>query len=66
MFLDPNSLSDDGTVALADLSFSEDGRYLAYAAAASGSDWVEIRVMDTADKSLAADKIEWVDRKSVV
>ena len=60
VFLDPNKLSDDGTVALTDMSFSKDGRWFAYSAAASGSDWVEIRVMDTADKSLAADKIEWV------
>ena len=58
VFLDPNKLSDDGTVALTDMSFSKDGRWFAYSAAASGSDWVEIRVMDTADKSLAADKIE--------
>ena len=48
VFLDPNTLSDQGTVALVDLSFSKDDRYLAYAAAASGSDWVEIRVMETA------------------
>ena len=60
VFLDPNKLSDDGTVALTAMSFSKDGRWFAYSAAASGSDWVEIRVMDTADKSLAADKIEWV------
>lgn len=60
VFLDPNKLSDDGTVALAAMSFSKDGRWFAYSAAASGSDWVVIRVMDTADKSLAADKIEWV------
>ena len=60
VFLDPNSLSDDGTVALADLSFSEDGRYLAYAAAASGSDWVEIRVMDTRTGELTQDRINWV------
>lgn len=51
VFLDPNTLSEDGTVALAAISFSKDGRYMAYAAAASGSDWVEIRVMDTATGS---------------
>ena len=60
VFLDPNTLSDDGTVALAAMSFSKDGNYFAYSAAASGSDWVEIRVMNTADKSLATDKINWV------
>lgn len=60
VFLDPNTLSDDGTVALAAMSFSKDGRWFAYSAAASGSDWVEIRVMDTSDKSLAQDRIEWV------
>jgi len=60
LFLDPNALSEDGTVALSALSFSKDGRYCAYAAAASGSDWVEIRVMRTDDKSLTGDRIEWV------
>ena len=60
VFLDPNALSEDGTVALASVSFSEDGAYCAYSTAASGSDWVEIRVMDTADGKLLADRIEWV------
>ena len=60
VFLDPNTLSEDGTVALAAASFSKDGRYLAYAAAASGSDWVEIRVMETATGKLLEDRIEWV------
>ena len=39
--LDPNRLSDDGTVALAGWSVSEDGRYLAYGLASDGSDWRE-------------------------
>ncbi|WP_418992585.1 prolyl oligopeptidase family serine peptidase [Alistipes sp.] len=60
VFLDPNTLSEDGTVALVSVSFSEDGRYCAYAASASGSDWVEIRVLDAADGRLVEDKIEWV------
>lgn len=60
VFLDPNTLSDQGTVALVDLSFSKDDRYLAYAAAASGSDWVEIRVMETATGRTLPDVIRWV------
>lgn len=60
VFLDPNALSEDGTVALVDVSFSKDGKYCAYAASASGSDWVEIRVLNTADGSLTQDRIEWV------
>lgn len=60
MFFDPNTLSGDGTVALAAMSFSKDGRYFAYSAAASGSDWVVIRVVNTADRTLTEDKIEWV------
>ncbi len=60
VFLDPNTLSDDGTVALINMSFSKDGRYLSYAAAESGSDWVEIRVMKTDDKSLTDDVVRWV------
>ncbi len=60
VFLDPNALSDDGTVALSGVSFSEDGKYCAYAVAASGSDWVEIRVLDVASGQLTGDRIEWV------
>ncbi|MDE7123281.1 MAG: prolyl oligopeptidase family serine peptidase, partial [Alistipes sp.] len=60
VFLDPNTLSQEGTVALSEMSFSKDGRYFAYAVAASGSDWVEIRVMDTETRELTSDRIEWV------
>ena len=60
VFLDPNRLSDDGTVALTATSFSKDGKYFAFSAAASGSDWIEIRVMETATKRLLDDSIKWV------
>lgn len=66
LFLDPNAFSDDGTVALSSVSFSKNGNYCAYATAASGSDWVEIRVMNAADKSLTQDKINWVKNSGAV
>lgn len=59
VWLDPNSLSDDGTVALKGISFSNDGKYMAYTISRSGSDWVEIYVMDTTDGHLLDDHIEW-------
>ncbi len=59
VFLDPNQLSDDGTVALASTSFSKDGKYFAFATAASGSDWVEIHVMETESKRQLDDCIKW-------
>lgn len=46
VLLDPNTLSTDGTVALTATSFSDDGRYLAYAVSRNGSDWMEWRVRD--------------------
>lgn len=59
VFLDPNKLSDDGTVALKSISFSNDGKYVAYAISRSGSDWQEFYVMDVATGNLLSDHIEW-------
>jgi prolyl oligopeptidase len=44
VLLDPNTLSDDGTVALIDKFFNQDGTLMAYITSSSGSDWQEIRV----------------------
>ena len=60
VFLDPNTLSADGTVALGDVSFSLDDKYCAYATSQSGSDWVEINVMEVASKTKLPDVIKWV------
>lgn len=59
VFLDPNKLSDDGTVALTGVSMSPDGKYTAYTISRSGSDWTEIYVMETATGNLLDDHIEW-------
>lgn len=59
VFLDPNKLSADGTVALTGLSFNKSGKYAAYSISRSGSDWQEIYVMDVKSKKLLSDKIEW-------
>ena len=60
VFLDPNTLSTDGTVALNTVTFSKDDRYAAYSVSRSGSDWVDIYVMEVATRKQLADKIEWV------
>lgn len=46
-FLNPNQFSDDGTVSLAGLSFSNDGSLLAYQTSTGGSDWREVYIIDT-------------------
>ncbi len=46
VLLDPNTLSPNGTVALAVTEESPNGRYLAYGISVSGSDWREFRVRD--------------------
>jgi len=60
VLLDPNTLSSDGTVALAGTEASRDGRLLAYGLSRSGSDWTEWRVRDVESGNDLADSIEWV------
>lgn len=57
--LDPNKLSDDGTVALKSVDFSKDGRYMAYTISRSGSDWNEIYVKDMKESKMLDDHIVW-------
>ena len=59
VFLDPNKLSDDGTVALKGVYFSHNGKYAAYTISRSGSDWEEIFVIDLKTGQLTSDHIEW-------
>jgi prolyl oligopeptidase len=60
VFIDPNTLSEDGTVRVGLLSFSQDFRYAAVSRGEAGSDWSEIRVMEIATKSELPDRTQWV------
>jgi prolyl oligopeptidase len=60
VLIDPNKWSKDGTVALAGLSFSDDGKYLAYGVAEAGSDWTHWKAMEVAGGKVFDDEIKWV------
>ena len=57
VFLDPNSFSDDGTTSLGALSFSKDGKTVAYAISEGGSDWRKIIIMDAESKKIKEDTL---------
>lgn len=65
LLLDPNLLSKDGTVALSGYVPSDDGKYLAYGVAESGSDWNVWRIKDVATGQDLSDTIRWVKFSSV-
>ncbi|XP_058124473.1 prolyl endopeptidase [Anopheles ziemanni] len=44
VFLDPNTLSTDGTIALVGSRFSDDGQLYAYGLSQSGSDWTKLKI----------------------
>jgi len=60
VLIDPNTLSEDGTVALGGTSLSKNGRYLAYQLSASGSDWNEIHIRDLETGEQLDEVIKWV------
>ena len=65
LLLDPNRLSEDGTVALTGWQVSDDGRLLAYGLSQSGSDWQDwyVREVDTGHDR--TDHIQWAKFTSV-
>ena len=60
VLLDPNSFSKDGTTRLLSSSPSKDGRYLAYAISAGGSDWEEAHVVEVATGRVLPDVLRWI------
>ena len=65
VLLDPNQWSEDGTQALAGVSFSDDGKYMAFAKAVAGSDWQEWFVYDLATDRKLDDHLQWTKYTSV-
>ena len=57
VFLDPNSFSDDGTISLTGLYFSNDGKFLSYLISEGGSDWRKAVVMNTETKEIIGDTL---------
>jgi len=60
VFLDPNGLSEDGTVTASLGSASEDDRFITVTQSAAGSDWQEIHVWDLASGKPQGDVLKWV------
>ncbi len=60
VLLDPNGLSDDGTIALSSWAPTHDGTRVAYALADGGSDWRVIKVRDVASGKDLEDEVRWV------
>ena len=60
VLIDPNTLSQDGTVALAGTSFSDEGSLVAYALADGGSDWRTWKVRDVKTGEDLPDVVRWV------
>ena len=57
VFIDPNQFSEDGTISLAGISFSEDGSLLAYSISEGGSDWRKVIVIETERKTMVEDTL---------
>ncbi len=60
VLLDPNKLSEDGTVALSRYAISSDGKYLAYSLSTSGSDWQEWKVREVATGKDTTDHLKHI------
>jgi prolyl oligopeptidase len=58
VFLDPNGFSDDGTVSMSGVSFTDDGSRVAYQLSVGGSDWRSIVVRDVASGDVIETPLE--------
>ncbi|HAS42826.1 MAG TPA: S9 family peptidase [Microscillaceae bacterium] len=59
VFLDPNKFAKDGTVSMAGMSFTKDGKLVAYLTSTGGADFRDIYVMDAETKKLRKDRVSF-------
>jgi prolyl oligopeptidase len=59
VLLDPNTFSEDGTVAISGISITDDGSLAAYSIADAGSDWVKWHVRNVTTGEDLPDVVEW-------
>ncbi|CAM1358136.1 Prolyl endopeptidase [Tenacibaculum litopenaei] len=57
VFLDPNGFSKDGTTSLGSVSFTKDGKTVAYSISEGGSDWRKVIIMDAETKEIKEDTL---------
>ncbi len=60
VILDPNTFSEDGTVALSGTYFNHGGNLLGYAKSKGGSDWKEFYIKDLSTGEDRKDHLQWI------
>lgn len=65
LVIDPNTLSKDGTVALGDMAYNEDGTLVAFGLSSSGSDQEEIHVRNIATGEEYPEALHWAKFTSI-
>ncbi len=60
VFIDPNTLSESGTVSVNLIGASADDKYMAYTKSEGGSDWSKIYIREIATNTDLDDELEWV------
>ncbi|MFH1754223.1 MAG: hypothetical protein ABIA59_00840, partial [Candidatus Latescibacterota bacterium] len=63
--LDPNTLSEDGTVSLRSQALTEDGKIYAYGLSSSGSDWEDIHIKEVDSGKSYDDLLKWTKFTSI-
>ena len=60
LLIDPNTWSEDGTVAMASYFPSPDGKHVAYMIQDGGSDWRQARIINVDSGALLEDELDWL------
>lgn len=60
VFIDPNAISESGTVAVNLLGASKDDKYMAYTQSDAGSDWSTVYFKEIATNTKLDDSLKWV------